>query len=271
MSRTLISACCSIGQKKNGVQFGGFEIIKHFLEKGKLNLFSDINVCNIKTREDYLRLYVKHNNALRTSKPVTIGGDHSISIATVSSSLRTYKDDLHVIWVDAHPDLHTSSTSISQNTHGMVVGQLLGLDVEHKFVNAKLKPEQLTYIGLRDVDKAECSVIENKNIMKYSSQDVIMQGVQKVINEIKQNTLGKKYHISIDVDSLKPEIFPCTGTKVNGGLLETDIQLLLRECYFETVAVDVVEYNPKLGNVAEVEMCNSIVERIVDSVYFYDY
>ena len=65
----------------------------------------------------------------------------------------------HVIWVDAHGDINTPSSSESGNIHGMPLATLLGdghpdlLDLG--YAGAKLKPENVTLIGIRDIDAVE--------------------------------------------------------------------------------------------------------------------
>ena len=54
---------------------------------------------------------------------ITLGGDHSIGIGTIDGHLK-YNDNVALIWVDAHADLNTDSTSPSGNIHGMPVALL---------------------------------------------------------------------------------------------------------------------------------------------------
>lgn len=51
--------------------------------------------------------------------PITLGGDHSIAIGSISGLLtKVPAEKLAVLWVDAHIDLNTNSTSPSGNMHG---------------------------------------------------------------------------------------------------------------------------------------------------------
>ena len=64
---------------------------------------------------------------------LTLGGDHSIAIGTVSGIARAVKErfagrrELAVLWVDAHADINTPETSDSGNVHGMPLAWLTGL------------------------------------------------------------------------------------------------------------------------------------------------
>lgn len=44
--------------------------------------------------------------------PLTLGGDHSLGMATISGTLSQYPDAC-VIWVDAHADIHKPETTES--------------------------------------------------------------------------------------------------------------------------------------------------------------
>ena len=85
---------------------------------------------------------------------LTLGGDHSIGMATVSGACAVYPN-LGVIWIDAHADINTVETTDSGNLHGMPVSFLLGIGSkvkEFEWLKPCLKPSQIVYIGLRDVD-----------------------------------------------------------------------------------------------------------------------
>ena len=49
---------------------------------------------------------------------VTLGGDHSIALGTVAGHLACDPDCV-VVWVDAHADINTLTSSNSGNMHGM--------------------------------------------------------------------------------------------------------------------------------------------------------
>jgi arginase len=86
---------------------------------------------------------------------LTLGGDHSIGMATVSGACAVYPN-LGVIWVDAHADINTAESTDSGNLHGMPVSFLLGLGSKIKgfeWLKPCLKTNKIVYIGLRDVDQ----------------------------------------------------------------------------------------------------------------------
>jgi len=116
--------------------------------------------------------------------PVTLGGDHSLAIGTVSGTLKNYPDAC-LIWIDAHADINTVESTESGNIHGMPVSFLLGIGskVENfSWVQPILKPERLVYICLRDVDAGEKKILREHNIKAFSMHEVDKYGIGKIVD-----------------------------------------------------------------------------------------
>lgn len=114
---------------------------------------------------------------------LTLGGDHSIAIGTISGTAKAIRErlgrEIAVIWVDAHTDINTPEGSGSGNVHGMPVAFLSGLAMESREdVFGWIKKEhmislkKLVYIGLRDVDRAEKQILRDNNIKAFSMHDI---------------------------------------------------------------------------------------------------
>lgn len=58
------------------------------------------------------------------SKVITLGGDHSVVVGSVDGHIRA-KQDIALLYVDAHTDLNTANTSDTGNVHGMAVALLV--------------------------------------------------------------------------------------------------------------------------------------------------
>lgn len=59
------------------------------------------------------------------SRIVTLGGECSVSVAPFSYLADRYRDDLAVVWVDAHPDVGTPASEYD-GYHAMAVSHLIG-------------------------------------------------------------------------------------------------------------------------------------------------
>lgn len=122
----------------------------------------------MKDIEDGVYEYAKKENFL-----LMLGGDHSIPIGTISG-VKKARPNTGVVWVDAHADINTPETSNSGNLHGMPLAFLLGLVDNAKTLPSFehfepcLQPEDIVYIGLRDVDKEEKKIIKELGIKAFT-------------------------------------------------------------------------------------------------------
>jgi len=183
--------------------------------------------------------------------PVFLGGDHSVSIGTVGGV--THHGRAGVIWVDAHGDLNTPETSPSGNIHGMSLAALLGHGpdslVDLGRPGAKVLPEDVVVIGLRDLDPDERRLVKESGIHAFTMRQIDERGMAAVAREALEK-LGHvdRIHVSLDLDSLDPTEAPGVGTPVPGGLTYREAQLLM-EMFADSRrvrSVDVVEVNPIL-------------------------
>jgi len=191
---------------------------------------------------------------------LTLGGDHSIAIGSISGTAKAIRErlgrEMAVIWVDAHADINTPETSGSGNIHGMPVAFLSGLAKEKRQdVFGWLKEDnlislkKLVYIGLRDVDRGEKLILRENGIRAFSMHDIDRHGIGRVM-EMVLGHIGNDtpIHLSFDVDALDPLWAPSTGTPVRGGLTLREGDYIA-ECVHETgslIAMDLVEVNPTL-------------------------
>lgn len=224
------------------------------------NDYKNIMENNLKnldlTKEATEKLSSKVYETLEEDKfPLVIGGDHTLVLGSVKGLLKKY-DNPGVIYFDAHADINTEKTSLSGNIHGMPMAFLIGEGSEKMRsvgnINKNLKPENIVYIGLRDVDPGERDYIKNLGIKAYAMEDIDKLGIQKVMEESIDYITKKadQIHISFDVDSLDPKIAPGTGVKVPGGLTfrEANTALRMVSQIEKIVSVELVEVNPLLDN-----------------------
>ncbi len=193
----------------------------------------------------------------RGSFPLFIGGDHSMalgSLAGVSAYCRKNQKKLGVLWIDAHTDMNTASTSPSGNVHGMPLAASLGIgDPLLTHLNGfspKISPEFTTLIGIRSIDSKEMTTTRNSGISVYTMSDIDRRSVFSVIAEIITNFAEDidHLHVSFDMDSVDPELAPGVGTPVPGGFTFRETHTIM-----ETIATsgmlssfEITEVNPIL-------------------------
>ncbi|KAM0755607.1 Ureohydrolase [Meredithblackwellia eburnea MCA 4105] len=205
-----------------------------------------------------------YSHASKGQLTVTLGGDHSLAMGTVSGTFKAHPDAV-LIWIDAHADINTPLTTPSGNLHGCPVSFLLGLEgaakgdiPEFDWIDPVLKSDRLVYIGLRDIDAGERKILKDHNIKAFSMYHVDKWGIGRVV-EMALDHVNKDrtrpIHLSFDVDALDPTVAPSTGTAVRGGLTFREGHYIC-EAIAETgllVSLDIMEINPSLGAVASVK------------------
>jgi len=184
--------------------------------------------------------------------PIVLGGDHSIAIGSLGG-LAASRGTGAALWFDAHGDLNTPATTPSGNVHGMPLAAALGL-ANDSFASDSwplpaLAPERVALIGVRSLDKGERELVRDLGVAVYTMADVDRGGVESVVHEALERVEGAPFmHVSLDMDSLDPEVAPGVGTPVRGGLSYREAHLameLVAESGFMT-SMDVVEVNPIL-------------------------
>ncbi|CAO1408171.1 unnamed protein product, partial [Diamesa tonsa] len=197
--------------------------------------------------------------------PITLGGDHSIAIGSISGLLtKVPAEKLAVLWVDAHIDLNTNSTSPSGNMHGMpvslLVKELRGLwphVPELDWCRPQMSLKNFCWIGLRSIDYYERGMMERYGINYFDMRDIEKLGIETVIHKalkLINPDNERKLHVSFDIDALDPIYANSTGTPVPGGLTLREGVFLMEEAFNSGTlsSLDLVEVNPKLGDERDV-------------------
>ena len=202
--------------------------------------------------------------------PVVLSGDHTTAGATIAGiKMARPKSKLGVIWVDAHADLHTPYTTPSGNLHGMPLAIAINEDNEEYAVHdlddetikqwnylknigkiaPKVLPEDVVYVSLRDYEKEEKGLIDKYGMKVITTKEVRSKGAENIVRAVQRYLSDcTDIYVSFDVDSLDSSISKGTGTPVNNGLREREVEDLIskfmqirRVCCFE-----ITEVNPTL-------------------------
>ena len=203
--------------------------------------------------------------------PIVLSGDHSSALGTISGIKAAFPDQqLGVIWIDAHADIHSPYTSPSGNIHGMPLAAALAednlscqinypekstIDLWERLKNigcpeAKIVPEHLIYYGLRDFESAEDELITQKNIRVFTVAETREKTIADCVNTTKEllKNCGLVY-ISFDVDSMDCDVVSRgTGTPVPNGFFPEEIKELLSQLIhaLPIACLEVAEINPLL-------------------------
>jgi arginase len=189
--------------------------------------------------------------------PIVLGGDHSLgagSVAATADFLRKDDKPAGLLWVDAHGDMNTPSSSGSGNVHGMPLAALLGPEpAELSRIGGftpKVLPEHTVLIGIRNLDEREKEIVRASRVHVFTMKDIDRSGIASVVEEalaIAGNGTGG-VHVSFDLDVCDPTIAPGVGTPVKGGLDYREAHTLMVIVNDSGLlrALDLVEVNPIL-------------------------
>lgn len=196
---------------------------------------------------------------LKDSFLLNVGGDHGLALGTIHGMLH-HHPDLVVVWVDAHGDINTPMSSSSGNFHGMPLSFLMnGCQGREDFawLRKRLPANRLIYMGPRDLDPEERTIIEDAGIQYYSSADINDYGTELLLKhalKIADPEQKCKIHLSFDVDVFDEADVEATGTRVKDGPRRSEI-LKLGSLLGQTgrlCSMDLVEINPDLAEVEKV-------------------
>lgn len=193
--------------------------------------------------------------AAEVDVPIFMGGDHSISAGTVPAMAERAAGQgrpLFVLWLDAHPDLHTLDTTESGNLHGTPVAYFTGQSGFDAYptLTTTVPSDQICMMGIRSVDRAEAALINTLGVEVHDMRSIDETGVLAPLRRFlaRVTEANGMLHVSFDVDFLEPGIAPAVGTTVPGGATFREAHLIMETlCDSGLVrSLDLVELNPFL-------------------------
>jgi arginase len=191
--------------------------------------------------------------------PLVLGGDHSISVGTVSgiaAFARSKRKKVGLLWIDAHGDINTPDTSPSGNIHGMPVASLLGEGPGELTgiagADPKVNPRNVALVGIRSLDEGEKVRLKRHGVQVHTMSDVDRNGIHRIMKKaLAWVTDGTDYvHVSFDLDAVDPTVAPGVGTPVKGGLDYREAHLIMEILHDSGVmtSLEMVEVNPILDD-----------------------
>ena len=158
--------------------------------------------------------------ALEEGKIVgTIGGDHSIALGAIQAHAERF-GPLGVLHFDAHADLRVAYEGFTWS-HASVMERAL----------AEAPIERLVQVGIRDLGRAEHQrTQEDPRVQTFFDPQLSrarLSGQLLGLFEQIVDALPQRVYCSFDIDGLRPDLCPGTGTPVPGGLDLAEASLLL--------------------------------------------
>ncbi len=257
----IIFACSDAGIHVDGSREGALNLYNNVDYNNKIKIVQKdfVKNKNVDNKEKNLKevnsfnkqLYDKAINILnKDHKLLTIGGDHSIVIASALAGVKKY-EKMGIIWIDAHGDYNTFDTTITGNLHGLPLAVIDGYEKRKlmEFHNGNnISPKNTVIIGGRDFDKNELDNLNDAGVKIFSIEDIRSIGIKKVIKEaFKIASMNTNcVHVSYDIDVIDPLLAPGVSIPaINGINVEEAYQIMDELLKYKNMinTFDIVEYN----------------------------
>ncbi|MGY0386117.1 agmatinase [Nocardioides sp. WG-D5] len=168
---------------------------------------------------------------------VTIGGDHTIALPLLRAAAEQH-GPVALIHFDAHLDTWDTYFG-AEYTHGTPFRRAVEEGI--------LDTEALSHVGTRGplYGKKDLEDDRRFGFGIVTSSDVFRQGVDEVVDKLRQRVGNRPVYVSVDIDVLDPAHAPGTGTPEAGGLTSRELLEILRGfAGLNLIGADVVEVAP---------------------------
>ncbi|GAC1696339.1 MAG: agmatinase [Ktedonobacteraceae bacterium] len=188
----------------------------------------------------------------RGQLPLTLGGEHSLSVPVIAAVREQYPD-LTVVHIDAHGDLRATyeGTPLSHAS------------IERRVVEMGIP---LLEIGIRSFSPEEAEFMRTKPDVAIVWAYQMAHGTARIPWE----RLGKHTYVTIDLDAFDPAEMPAVGTPEPGGLNWYQVLDLFRTICQRTtvVGMDVVELCPMEGQTRADFLAAKLVYKMIGYRFF---
>ena len=218
---------------------------------------------------DAYNMHKKIYAATPKEKHIFIGGDHSVNFSHFAAISDMYPDeDICLLYFDAHLDIHTPESSVSEATgspHGTNVRHLLGIGDERwlSLMRKKpaLKPENLFYFGTRSFEPSEILYVKENNIFyRTPAQLQTKEDWDSTFAEVRRRIGNKKFIVSFDFDGLDTTCFKSVWVPEPNGL-SIDFAKYFIENFKDALNFEFVEYA-----VSDKDDCFDTVHDLIDII-----
>lgn len=266
MKTFIIGAGSDLGVHIDGAHLGPVQLmndLKGFYKGDNISLVQDKNIIKSRNlsdlrKNDYeiekfnTKLYQTILEKIKDGYfPITIGGDHSIAIASALASAKTH-ENIGIIWLDAHTDYNTFDTTVTGNIHGLPLAAITGYkngELRYFHDGNIIQPSKTVVVGARSIDDWEKDNIKYSGITVFTTEDIKQKGIEAIMEEAFRiaGEKTKGIHISYDLDLIDPEVAPGVSIPVFDGISEEEamkINELIMKHLDKVVSYDLVEFNP---------------------------
>lgn len=160
-------------------------------------------------------------------KIITLGGECSVSVAPFTYLANKYKEDIAMVWIDAHPDI-TLPGDVYTGYHAMAVTACMGLG-DKKIISqlpAKISPDKILFVGLRDWERDEIKVRQHEYGIKHLTPEDVATDSSTVTSWLK-GCGASHVVVHFDMDVLDPtDIIAAVGVVPNGMKMDEVVRII---------------------------------------------
>ncbi|MFZ0731639.1 MAG: agmatinase [Candidatus Sulfotelmatobacter sp.] len=194
------------------------------VDLGAAGIYEDAGDITFLERDAFAAIEARIGTLIDQGKrPVSLGGDHSITYPIVKAFAQRYPD-LTIFHFDAHPDLYDEFEG-NRLSHACPFARIMEAGLAKRLVQIGIR----TMVGHQreQAEKFAVDVIEMKQLPAFE----------------KLQAKGPLY-ISFDIDVLDPAFAPGVSHREPGGMTVREAIVHLHAIRGPIVGADLVEYNP---------------------------
>ena len=201
------------------------------VEDLKIHDLGDLHISG-EVDETLKRLELVTKDLLDAKKmPVTIGGEHTITLGV----MRSLGENAALVSFDAHLDMRN---------------EYMGLTTSHttfmRRINEQVNVRKILEIGTRAVCKEELDYAKKSGTQFLTIQQIRRDGTEKTMKKIDMLLADcERIYVTIDMDVLDPAFAPAVQNPEPDGMeMNLFLDLLGKVCDRQIVALDLVEVAP---------------------------
>ncbi len=204
----------------------------------RINDIGDVPINTFDLKDAVRRIEAFYDNVLTHPViPVTLGGDHTLTLPVLRSIARKH-GPVGLVHIDAHADIndHMFGESIAHGTTFRRAFEEGLIDSNHTF-----------QIGLRGTGYTaeDFDWARDKGFTVVQVEELWHKSATPLIDGIRTKMGTRPVYLTFDIDSLDPAYAPGTGTPEIGGLTSVQAIELIRGCKgLNLVGCDLVEVSP---------------------------
>ncbi|MDH3534982.1 MAG: agmatinase, partial [Gammaproteobacteria bacterium] len=170
-------------------------------------------------------------------KPLTLGGDHTISLPILRALHRKH-GPVGIVHVDAHADI---------NDHMFGERIAHGTPFRRAIEEGLIEPNRMVQIGLRasGYEADDFDWPREQGVRVVQAEECWYKSLAPLMAEVREQLGDRPVYLTFDIDGLDPAYAPGTGTPEIGGLTVHQGLEIVRGCRgLDLVGGDLVEVAP---------------------------